>query len=404
MSDPASWNERRGVDSRETIIAGFLKSSSLAETKALRTELLEQQGTIVAITYSLDDSMDGFYLLSDVSVDTIPTSFRGAGFFPYEFVAYRVGGSGATEFQSLITGTARSNEHGLTAGETSPLHAPARNHVAYAVDAGTPVQDTISTADGNLNRYYDMDFDADPSWSVEPEDYYSAGAYINIDGRLRAGLDAPSNPADFEIGNGIIKIVPSTTATVSDGWLDFSWWTGASYAVNHSLSVYFEATRIPEYMYTAIITNTPQVCRLRLVRDAEDPSSIYRHVLDIEVQRGQAYASFVYTFSSGTGPAYIQIKDESGNADTWTTVTPTGASDHTSYEGVTASGLTVGSSRTLNLTGGVTDGVRIDNYVGAFQRDFFVGYELSASASDTVEDIALQYHGPLSVVERAVRR
>jgi hypothetical protein len=203
---------------------------------------------------------------------------------------------------------------------------------------------------------------------------------------------------DFEIGNGIIKIVASTTATVNDGRLDISWWTGASYAVTYGFEFYFDATRIPEFMYSAILTNTPQVCRLRIIRDAEDVNSIYRHVLDMEVQRGHAYASFVYTYSSGLGPTYIKVLQE-GSGETLTAVTPTGASDHVGYESTNL--WTMGSSRAVTSE---TGGMRITNYVGSYQRDFYIGLQLSGSAPDTVEDIGLQYHGPLSVVERAVRR
>ena len=400
MSDPAEWSEGRSSDSRETRISGFLKSSSLTYTKALRTELLEQQGQIVALAYSLDDSMDGFYILRDVTIDSIPVSFRGAGLFPYEVSLYRIGSEGATEFQSLITGTVRANEHGLAAGEVQPIHAPARNHKAYSVDAGTPVQNTVSTEDGNLNRYYDMDFSADPSWSVAPTDYYSAGAYINVTGRLRAGLDAPDDPEDFEIGNKLIKIVPSTTAGVSDGRFDISWWTGSSYVGPYSFEVYFEATRIPQFMLTSIITNTPEVCRFRVVRDAEDPSSIYRHELDIEVRRGCAWAEFHYAYSSGLGPSYIQVGLESG-AETLTGITPTGATDAAAYQS-TDSWL-IGTSRTI-VNVASSSRIRINNYVADYQRDFFIGYDLGASTPNDADDLCLQYHGPLYVQERPVRR
>ena len=83
MSDPAEWHEGRTADSRETRIRGYLHSTSLTNTKALRTELLEQQGTIVALTYSLDSSLDGFYILNDVTIDSVPVSFMLAGLFPY---------------------------------------------------------------------------------------------------------------------------------------------------------------------------------------------------------------------------------------------------------------------------------------------------------------------------------
>lgn len=402
MSDPAEWTEGRGLDNRETRIRGYLRSSSIDNTKALRTELLEQQGKIVALTYSLDSTMDGFYILTDVVVETIPVSFMNKGLFPYEITLWKIGGSGATEFQSLVTGTVRDNEHAITAGETQPIHAPARLHKAYGVDAGTAaIQDTVSTEDGNLNRYYLVDYAADPSWSVEPSNYYSAGAYIEVGGRLRAGLDAPTNPASFEVGNKIIKIVPSTSGSVSDGRLDVSWWTGAAYTTPVSFEFYFNANRIPEWHYTSIISNTPETCRFRLIRDAEDTNSIFRHVLDIEVRRGCAFASFFYTFSSGTGPTYIQIREES-STDTLLAVAVAGADDTPAYYH-TADGWSIGSSRDLTAPA-ASGGVRIDNYVGDFQRDFYIGYQLSAGAPDRHQDMCLQYHGPLYVQERAVRR
>ena len=84
MNDPSEMSESRSIDSREFVLRGFLRSDSLANTKYLRTALLEQQGQVVACTYDIDDHFDAFYLLADSSIETMETSYLRRGLFLFE--------------------------------------------------------------------------------------------------------------------------------------------------------------------------------------------------------------------------------------------------------------------------------------------------------------------------------
>lgn len=400
-ADPAAWSDNRNFDAHTSTIKGYIGPGLTVDAaKALRYELLQQQGMIVSLTYTLDSSMDGFYILNDVKISTIETSFM-RGFFPYEISLTRIGSDGATEWQSLMTGTVRVNNHGLILSEVtgSSIHAPARLHVAYNVDGGAATQSTRSTEHGNLNVYTGLGFDADPTWSVAPTNFYSSAAYIMTGGTLRAGLDMPNSITNFETGNRLVKMTPSLTASVNDGRWDMSWWTGAAYNGPFSFEIYLDGNRIPEWHYSAPITNTPEAVRFRMIRDANDPASIYRHQLDWEIRRGCAFVSFYYSFNDGLeGPTDhdIQIKLE-GSSTAMTSITPTGASSACARQVADQSWL-IGSAKTVTVPHG--GGIHLDG----IPADFFIGFELSNTGIDTAESMCLQYHAPLSVIERVVRR
>ena len=69
MGYPSEMTESRSVDSREFVLRGFIRDATRAQTEATRNALLEQQGQVIAISYTGDTHYDGFYLLSDVRID-----------------------------------------------------------------------------------------------------------------------------------------------------------------------------------------------------------------------------------------------------------------------------------------------------------------------------------------------
>lgn len=404
LFDPSGWEDTATFDGEEIALKGFLYAATLAEAQALRTELLAQQGPdTIPFIYAGDDTMDGFYILSRVSIPLLQSSYRNK-FFPYSINLRRIGSEGETEFQSLITGATRRNTHGLLSTEVVALHTPAQNHVSYNYDAAIGAQQFVrDTEDGNVNSYAFIGFDADPTWSVLPANFYGAACYVKTGNplRLRAGRQKKNAVTAFEIGNKLMKITPSVDGGgVSDGRLDISWWTGAAYTSPISFEFYLDTNLIPEWHFDAITFNSPEVVRYRLIRDAEDPASIQRHTLGIELRRGNAYASFTYRYNDGAAHD-MRIKEE-GDSTAMTAITPTGAATAVAHQKGNLNWL-VGSSFELSALAG---GAQIDPDLTMAEApiDFFIGYELSDTGIDTAQSMCLQYHAPLSVYERAVRR
>ena len=120
LNHPSELREVRSIDSREFILRGFLRSSTLTNTNYLRDELLEQQGHVVAVTYTLDPHFDAFYLLSDSTIESMETSYLRRGLWLYELSLFRIGASARTEFQSNVTGAVLDDTVGLLDSETQP--------------------------------------------------------------------------------------------------------------------------------------------------------------------------------------------------------------------------------------------------------------------------------------------
>ena len=73
--------------------------------------------------------------------------------------------------------------------------------------------------------FLDIPTTADPTWSIDPANYYDGSVKLYTEGRLRAGQDFKNDPAYWEINNGLIRVRPSTFGGTSDGELDFSFWS-----------------------------------------------------------------------------------------------------------------------------------------------------------------------------------
>ena len=132
LNHPSELSESRSIDSREFMLRGFIRSTSVELTKYLRNELLEQQGQVVAVTYSLDSHFDAFYLLAESRIESMETSYLRRGLFLFEVSLFRIGASARVEFQSNITGTVLENTIGLLESEVKPFIAPPPGHQLFS--------------------------------------------------------------------------------------------------------------------------------------------------------------------------------------------------------------------------------------------------------------------------------
>src|SRR3990172_2993027 len=312
LDDPANYSEQRNLDSRSLTLRGFLRAATLADTKVLRSELLEQQGQLVAVTYSLDSYFDAYYILTDVSIGFISAWFWGGGLFTFESSFFRIGSDSRTELQSLLSGATVTNSHSITA---EFWHATPPGALAYSIGGAAPVEASRTTEDGAIGVYRNIDITQDPSWSVTPANYYKAAVKIKMAGRIRAGQDVPNDPANWEMDNGLVHIRPVTFGGTSTGRFEMRWYDGTVWdSFVPWKIVWNNSVDIPKWHYMSILRNTPEMSTIRLVRDAETaPPSAYRHVLDITLRRGAPFIAFYYTYTGGVG-SHAVARDSSDAA------------------------------------------------------------------------------------------
>lgn len=397
ISHPHAFTESRTMDGgRQMLIKGFLKSDLIAKTIALRTELMEQQGQLIALTYSLDPTWNGFYILTDTRVESIPVSYRGAGFYQFEALVLRIGSDSRTELQSLLSGAGVTNSHSL-GGQL--WHATPPLALAYDAGTTTPTEHTRTSEDGAMGVYLGVSVNQDPTWSISASNYYKAAVKVTTQSRVRSGLDTKSDPADWELQNGLIRIRPQTYQSVSNGFFDFQFYSGSVWSQAITFKIVFSnTTDIPKWHYVSIIRNTPEMATVRIIRDAEtSPPSAYRHVLDFTLRRGAPFVSCHYTFKSPTSALHAVARTTADAA--------TAGTGHIRDNGVIDGHRWIlGSPR--GITNDLTNG-KIILSVASTTFPFFIGAALNDAASGSGSgptDVTNQYIGWCSETVRAVRR
>ena len=411
ITDPggvAGWSSQASSGRTETI-SGYLRSSSLAETEALRTELLEQRNRLIAVTWSVDDSMDGFYIQQSASIGASveQSAFTGVGFHPFSVTLQRIGTTADTEFQSLITGTVLTNDHGLIDTEVQPFHAPPAGSTAYANSSTGMTRLVRTSADGALDVFLDTDFDQDPSWAATPADYYDGAARIYVTSRLRAGLSAPNNPvaaSGWELSNGLVKVTPSSTA----GRIDVAhydgtqWETAKTYALVRDIGG--GDSKINSWTHLSILRNDAEACAIRLQIPhslTSDPG--FRHTFDLRLRRASRFVEGYW--STTAAAATMKIERDSNEAAT--AVTPTGATSAVGLRATSNDGdgnryvLMTPNTHTADTT---TGGLDFSNVTAIH---FAIGSEIAGSSAvsgDTAADLMLQFLAGMYEVVRAIPR
>ncbi len=401
MEHPSKWQESRGLEEREMVVSGFLKSTT-ANAKILRSELLEMQGQLIAVTYSLDSHFDGFFILGDVRIDTQLGSYK-YGFFPYEIGLFRIGSESRTEFVSNVTGTVLVNSHGLDIGEVKPIIAPPIGHLAFGWDATATLDFTRATEDGTIKVYYsnDGDFSEDAVWGADPNTYYSGSCDLFVESRLRSGLDVPNNPGDWSIDNGLIRIGPEAGNT---GRIEVECYGGAVWESLNDWAFARNSIKHGGWDFFSVSRNSPESVIIRL---QEGGATVFeRHTVDLQIRRGFPFLLGVWTIE-GNSDLEVVFDAGSGGGGGSTAVTPSGASGNVGIRQTGDDGdgnrfvLFSPQTHTNDLTNG---GVEV---LATQQIRFALGYSIggaAAAANDTPDLLALQYHAIFGERVRAVWR
>ena len=395
LGHPTETTHRATFDGGvETLFRGFI-NTSLANAKYLRSELLQQQGQLVAIRYSFDDTFDGYYLLAESRIDTTPLSYR-AGIMPYEIAALRYGSDADVMLQSNLTGNTVTNAHSVT---PTPWIAFPPGTLAVDVGSDSPTEFERTGEDGDMNVLINLDRDSDPTWSVTPANYYQGSAKILTEGLVRAGRGLPRNdPADWSLENGFIRMRPSAYQSTSDGELDFYWHNGTSWSTTPiSFRIDWDGTdAITEWHYMTVLLNTPEQVTIRLVRDANtSPPGAHQHQLDCTLRRGAPYIAFYYKYAGSD--LQHEVSRTATDAATSATgyITDSDTSDGNKWI------LGSPQSQTQDTTNG-----RIRASIASEFFKFYIASDIgnNGTGNDAPAAIQQQYHGWVSESVRAVRR
>lgn len=404
VDSPVAWKDSSTAEGQGVTISGDLVFAALADMQVARSELLAQVGMLVAMTWSVDGTRDGYYELIDANLELLSLTATGS-LATFSANLRRIGGVAQTELQSLITGTVLVNDHGVIDTEAKPFHAPSVGALVYDAAPGTPTARQRTTEDGVITWFDGVSFDADPTWSAEPSDYYKGAAEIWVAGELRAGLDAPNDVDDFMLTNGLVRATPGGGGT-SNGRILVAHYDGTIWDTAKEYAIWWNATTvIPGWHYLTIIRNDPECCIIRLIRDAaENPPTAYRHVLDLQLRRGSRFVECFYTW---TGAAVAtRVRREAAEAATATSA----AAPFTSAVGIRATANDVSGNRYVLGTARTHSQDLTTGWIqnaASNTMDFFIGSAVGGSGAatgDTPEDLCLQYLGHLAEKVRAVRR
>ena len=376
LANPFRIGERPGGRANRTVqINGHVKdTTTLAQALDLRDALMSQTDQLIALTSTVDPSIDGFYILRNASIELNASlgSLQSTGFFPYSLDLERVN---TVHFNSGLTGRVLPNDHSITSGE--PFVCPPGSSYAFTPDLSFY---TRTGADGALTIFHPVDQTYAPVWSVDPANYYLGAVTLYVGGVVVAGDNIRRNlvdTTDWSVDNSIF-IVKAGTA----GFTIQLYNTAGSLESQVGFEVTEGGTAIGAWDDISVLRNDPEEVSVRLMQDR---SSIRgRRVLDLTVRRGSRFAHGFYSTSASTtigvrrtasdaassfGAAGIRDSANDGNGNRWVLGTL-----HTHSETLTGQSGIFRSSATA--------------------MDFFVGHEYDGSgavAGDTAADLTDQY-------------
>jgi hypothetical protein len=402
IAGPRDWQ----IDGKRHRLRGVLNpKTTLANAQSLRSELTDQIGQVVAVTYDSDATFDGFYRVLDVKVDAnhADAAILNTGLFRFDLSLELIGTYSSAEFQSLLDHQVHSNDHGLIAGELNWWHSGPIDRVAYTLLAGSgsPGEITRVGADGTLNVAIGIP-DTSPQFTSSPENFYKGGCYVKVNGFTRTGVDVPMSVIDFELGNSLVKVTPGLTTGASNGQIEVAHYDTSAYATAKAYTIkYATTTAIVKWSKFRIIRNTPELCIIELVDDANEAggNKYTRHTLTLGVRRG---GLLVYGFYNYDGAAATYSLDRS-SVEASTAITPTGASSVMAIRATSNDGdgnrFVLGSSKTTtqDTTNGGLD------FASTNEFDFFISSEIDGSSAQTQDQAGNQCLQYLAVSNEQVR-
>lgn len=401
ITGPQDWR----ISGNRHRISGVMKSSSLANTKALRDVMVAQVGEVIPVTYSTDSSYDGFYRCLDADVDARHRlgSLQGDGLFDFQVDLELIGTYSSAEFQGLIDNQLKANDHGLISSEVNWWHSPPIGSIAYTNGdtAGNTGLISRTGEDGDSTVAVGIP-DTSPQWTVSPANYYKGGCYVKVGGYERAGKDVPLDADDWELGNHLVKVTPGLTTGSSNGQIEVAHYDASAFVTAKAYTIkYSGSSAIPSWDKMRIIFNNPELCVIELVQEGNEGggNQFTRHNLRLGVRRGGLMV-FGYYYYDGAAATFSLDRS---STEAGTAVTPTGASSAMAIRATSndADGnrYVIGSSKT-NTADTTNGGI---DFASTSSFDFFISSEIDGSSAQTQDQAGNQCLQYLAVSNEQVR-
>ncbi|MFB7111722.1 hypothetical protein [Streptomyces sp. NPDC056291] len=263
-----------GGDARKLSVDGQEASPDLtrAELVARHDNLLALEGTLVPVTFIDKPERNGYYTVESVSADL--TEHRGDVLkCDWKLSLTRLGTQGETDLQSRLTGAVRANPYSL-AGER--WHAPPIGHYSYYSGSTNPSSMTRAGEDGAITVYRGVPASFSPRWGCDPTKYMRGRVRFLSEGIELTGCDHECSPTDWELSNGLVKVVPSGSATLDVQAYTGGGWRSKLWRISDSI------TEVTSWDAATLLHNEPEAVIVRFTKSL-NPGRLN---LDLTLRRG----------------------------------------------------------------------------------------------------------------------
>jgi len=373
--------------SGERTLKGMLAGATLEQTNVARDNLRSlRPGEIIPIVWTGDPHLDGFYEVVEAAAGYGPGGVAGSGAVEWALRVRALGSDPEVFWQSRFSGVNRDGAavrfHGVPS--TSPLYVPepAGGIITRALADGSSLQVALGVA--LTDR---------PIWENRPATHYRGAATVKwasvASGTryTRQGLwIPPALPADWEIGNGLIRLTPNAGLTYGfllDVWNGTGWtpWDFTlTYAGATATTVPLDTTTRP-----AVLVNTPELVVVRF-EQTRGAATGGRWHLTISLRRGARFVHLRWGRTTST----TQLGLRRSSADP--------ATAGTDYIYDTSDGANAWLAGTVSTVTNDLDAGGFYLTSAALTLDCFVGARNSTGTGENYLDVRNQWYGELTEV------
>lgn len=354
-----------------------------AETQAELIASLADSDEPVPFTATTQAWMSGWYHIrtAQARVETHGTTRRVSWLLDVE----RVGeGDSDSQLEATLTGVdPRTNDHSIVAGE--PWHAVPADAVAPYYGTGSPGTVTRTTAAGDVTVHRDVPAATPCRYLLAPADALVGQAQVSMGGYAMVGRSGiPSDPTDWELTNGLLRIRQSSTEAFQLAIRDSGAWASE---LDWRVTIGGTALGVPDAIQ--VLRNDIPMAAVRLVWE----NNQLRHELDLALRRGAHHAAFVLRSSASSTHA-LEVND--GAASAGTGYRQDSANDGDGNRWAIGSPNTLTDSNPASWRGIQQTGVALPGYVA-----LILGGS-GAASGNAADDVRDQYLSDLAEMTRVV--
>lgn len=305
------WNalgniERVPLGPETFTLNGRITTDDADKANAIRDQILglgQDEGE-VPLRIVEEPTLDGMVAIDSTTCE-VEAGGLERGRYPWTITGRRLPGGALPNVEAPLLGGLRSNVNGIAAANAKPWHAYPGGTLDYwdGLSAFAPGAVDMDTESGPIKyaRFGTGLAARTARMTIPPASWYQGAACVEqVDGNgdyyclTGRGLPRGTGSSGWRIGNGLIRVRPSSTP----GRLELQLWQAGAWGTVHKfrLDAYdgvtaYEVNRINT---VAVIKNTPEECRVRLSLGLYAAGVNYDHrtLLTIKIRRGARVAEF----------------------------------------------------------------------------------------------------------------